>query len=1214
MTYMLVILSIAVIGFGAFYLVQDKEQFYLEETVKYVLAGKEFEIDAVWVNKKRGSDYEVISTDPSVVTYRIENEGKENEKYVFTALSGGIASITYRTSNENYRNVACQVFVGDGSSFSPFYIGTPEDLLAIGNTTIPNNPFTLNKSYKLIKEIDLKNVNETGYFIPIAIGDSAGFNGNFDGNGYPIKNIKLNPEHYGTFTGTSNNIGFFHTIGSNGRVANLKLDNVSIQAVSAGYVGAVTAVNYGTVERVDVKNAQIAVTNAVSTGGAVGLNISTQEGSVASSDYTRKTARIDRVSVSALIGASLTLNETTNLNEYLVTGIGGNVGGLVGENQAGIVIYSYAKGDVHLNLDTQNYGGIVGLNSFVDFQETGNNRYSRVMGANVKDTYTLTKPYIQLALTEGVVNANIGGLIGYNNDTVITVSKPDTRMNRIIGNYYSIDNLNAPEHGVEPKTFFKGIGAYKKDNVVSDLFDADYFVSGKTNDELNQQATYVSHVKTELIFVDNVQTTKETIVTWKFGTVWNMSPTLNDGFPYLNFANIELTDDIYTVSDSKTIHNLNDLLSMTLDGHYILVADIDLGEEAAGTNEWNPWEPIGTKVSPFTGSFSAATYINTSTGKTGYYTLFNLTVVAEQAKQSVYGGLFGAVSGKNSGYISNLVLENPSVTGFEYAGAVAGTNGFSSVSLSGQPENEIGMSISNVFVKGGTITGSKFVGGIVGNNFGVLKGNVVQDSYDATTGLSKSSATITLTPILSGAYVGGITGYNQTDGNISRSTVKDGTKVLVTGETAFTVHVGGIAGYNASVITQSVSKASSIQGAVIMPGAFGGIAGTNTGIISNSYVNTSVAAGTTDISIFVGGVAGQLISKGKIENVQVYKSAIDGTNVGGIVGLLHYVGGANNEYLTYTFGKDNRIVNTNFISISNVAVEEAAINGAMAGGLVGIAKNGIVSDAYVIATISGVDENSVKAGIVADLPYVKAGNNITAGVFQNVYTVATFTGNGSNHAVSKSEFLLTPFIQNIPATDIEFNRPAGFVVNYVFNDSTDGNAAKPQRSNWFENVAIWFSKLLPFVQDLPESASSTGNMQKLSYYSDFNFNTNSTDGIWISGGKDKYITLRSLVGLEESITKVTLTFRATLAEFTIESSVEQQPIMQFNAAEQVFMATLKASVGDSFTIRITPNEGITFASVVVTYNGEVVNPNLDGNYFIYHLVENGDISISYTKA
>ncbi len=167
------------------------------------------------------------------------------------------------------------------------------------------------------------------------------------------------------------------------------------------------------------------------------------------------------------------------------------------------------------------------------------------------------------------------------------------------------------------------------------------------------------------------------------------------------------------------IRNLNQLKYIILNDEsvkYRLAGNIDLGD---GVSEW---KPLGSSVqNAFSGEFDGAgnkisgLYINQGSGD--------------------YQGLFGGIENAK---ITNLIIEEPDITGSDYVGALAGTSSNSTIencsvvggSITGNGENVGGIigyfSSSTQAViacqNSANVTGEDYVGGIVGYAFGVVSG------------------------------------------------------------------------------------------------------------------------------------------------------------------------------------------------------------------------------------------------------------------------------------------------------------------------------------------------------------------------------------------------------------------------------------------------------------------------------------------------------------
>lgn len=141
---------------------------------------------------------------------------------------------------------------------------------------------------------------------------------------------------------------------------------------------------------------------------------------------------------------------------------------------------------------------------------------------------------------------------------------------------------------------------------------------------------------------------------------------------------------------------------------YVLKADIDL-------SGYESWEPIGTATydemavmnvpHAFRGSFDGTKAVDADGNVTETYKISGVTIDKSSDASAVVVGLFGLTTGE--GVISNLTLENVTVTGGESAMAVGGLIGYG-MSAGG---------VKNVTLTGeNTITGTNCVGGIVGGD------------------------------------------------------------------------------------------------------------------------------------------------------------------------------------------------------------------------------------------------------------------------------------------------------------------------------------------------------------------------------------------------------------------------------------------------------------------------------------------------------------------
>ena len=277
---------------------------------------------------------------------------------------------------------------------------------------------------------------------------------------------------------------------------------------------------------------------------------------------------------------------------------------------------------------------------------------------------------------------------------------------------------------------------------------------------------------------------------------------------------------IYTAENLKefaAIVNGTDGTSTDSDANAKLMNNIDL-KDVCG--ESNSWTPIGNS-SPYSGTFNG-----------DGHTISGLYIDITANNQ----GLFGYLSGT----VQNLSVSG-SVKGDDYVGGIVGQNG--------------GRITDCDFT--GSVSGVSYVGGVVGYNIGPVK-----NCYN--------------TGNISGKSVGGVVGYNHSDGSVTNS--------YNTGAVSGVEDVGGVVGYNdGGSVTNSYNT-----GAVSGVEDIGGVVGENSGssTVENCY-NTGTVTGTDDR---VGGVVGWNISSvkncyntGTVTGTDDYVGGVVGDNRGGSV-------------------------------------------------------------------------------------------------------------------------------------------------------------------------------------------------------------------------------------------------------------------------------------------------------------------------------------------
>ena len=352
-------------------------------------------------------------------------------------------------------------------------------------------------------------------------------------------------------------------------------------------------------------------------------------------------------------------------------------------------------------------------------------------------------------------------------------------------------------------------------------------------------------------------------------------------------------EDPFLVYDVTSLQRIgsgrdNDINSgWPLDAHYKQVEDIDLASVAN-------WTPIGSEVTPFTGSYDG-------NGKTISNLVTNVT-----GDQGLFGRIsLGAVV-KNIGLVNRRLEGN--ATRFS-TGSVVGTS-FGTV--------------QNCYSTGtGPVISSGPIGGVVGDNFGLVQScyNTSQvDGHTQTGGIVGRNYGVVQTSyntgrvIGSGGSIGGVVGFNVFSVEDCYNTGE------VSGDKA-----GGVVGLNSSGgIVQNCYNTGDVFGEEV-----GGVIGTNEGTVQYCY-NTGNVSNDVSGCEFIGGVVA--INLGAVQNCYA-TGDISGSwaaFVGGVVGwnegTLQYCYTTGNISFTSPSSPVGGVVGYNFNIINSTVQNCVALN------------------------------------------------------------------------------------------------------------------------------------------------------------------------------------------------------------------------------------------------------------------------------------------------
>lgn len=579
---------------------------------------------------------------------------------------------------------------GNGTSGNPYQISTC--------THLQNMSTSLNSYYVLINNIDCSdtvNWNSGAGFAPIG-SSSPYFTGQLDGDGYTISSLTINR------SGTSF-VGLFGRSATNFVATDIILSgaNITGSSYAGGLVGYATN---GAVTNVTV-NANINNSSSYS-GGILGGAAGTTVTNVSSSG----TVSAAGANAGGLIGymesgaklydsdSSMTVNAGTNSsvggavgsaymasynsvnvmsNSYAtgaVTG-GSSVGGFVGNATNYRIVDAYATGAVTGGSSTtySNAGGFIGWSRG---NEVITNTYatgSVTSGAYHVGGYAggIDFATVQRSFATGDVTGNyrVGGFVGvtgtinisdsYARGDVIATGNPAAgfaaRGNGTITRSYSTGAVSGS--GTTNVYGFAGDNQYTY-TCNSSFWDTQ--TSGKSNTQCSSGAT--GRTTAQMQSVDTFTVTGATGLTsiWDFANnpnndsgnndYWAISPSVNDGYPYLSF---QVVSAAVTTSAASSINTTTALLngnvtsqgasSVTARGFvWDTVSRSNPGNTAPGSSAYANTAASGTAG---LGSYSQS--ISSLNPGTTYYA----RAYATNATETVYGS-----------EVSLLTLRSPTLT------------------------------------------------------------------------------------------------------------------------------------------------------------------------------------------------------------------------------------------------------------------------------------------------------------------------------------------------------------------------------------------------------------------------------------------------------------------------------------------------------------------------------------------------------------------------
>lgn len=848
--YLVVLVGVLFVAFMAYYFGVNNETIALtveEGDTIYMNLNDVITLPVEHTDPHRGTEITVVSSNSEVATY---SEGANT----IVAIQGGVATFTVTTTNSDFGPFRFDVLVGDGSVDNPWYVSTSAQLNSIGKPVIDGEEWSIYDHYELLNNITL-----TEEWTPIA-----NFYGTISGEGYTISNLTVNS--------TDTTVGIFGTLQVGAKFENVVLSNLTVRSTnsSAVAVGGIAGINNGFIGKVQL------------TGNIYSASESAYVGSIAGENN--------------YLGSRPTIS-TVNVEVNMIAN--GIVGGIAGENIGGII-----------------FNAIVDVKS-LDFYVADTNTMSNQLDA--------VTPYFIY-----------GGIVGYNNATLYTSdifrqgalknvwARTDASNLLTRNSEYISDIALVAYQDVEvgTDTYTYAIGNVFENITVQTINNAEYFIyeNGAVTTSIRELSA------TEM---QNASNYTDLTGAWSFDANLR-KPTLDIS---LSYEAPKVSDPGSTITSEEQVvdafvnivNNIENEISYTVDAtnaeNNEIVIDVNDLLTARGITTWSP---IGTKLNPYEGKFIV---------KNGYVVFENLTITVPSDSENIYWGFFGVISGANTeienikfrnvtitgvrpfsiagtfagcieqGYISNVVIDNVTITNMQIAGFFAGeinggkvenvsvgenfvetdenliTNSLTFYNTFGGITAILNGTLENATVNNATINQAKetstIMGGVVGKMYSK---SVLKYGFNNGTTLNSTSGV---------GYYGGVVGYITTN-TLVESSYNLGTILNIIG-TNEENYAGGIAAYvgSGSIISKSFSNTQSIKNknvggiVAINNGTIrecyslgeyygqnvGGLAYYNAGIIAHSYTRASLYSSGNSSSYAVAGLVVTLPKEGSLQFV-----------------------------------------------------------------------------------------------------------------------------------------------------------------------------------------------------------------------------------------------------------------------------------------------------------------------------------------------------------
>lgn len=813
-----------------------------------------------------------------------------------------------------------------GQKYTYIWVSTGEELKNIQTyyDTNKNSTKILSYNFALKNDIDASAVKDY-----VAIGTGSAFTGTFDGRDNRIIGLNV----------TGNNAGIFDTVGTGGKVEDLRVYSGTFNGTDNA--GAVAGINNGTISNVTTFGNVVTAQGSSSSTGMPGDEADTTVKVGAAGGIAGINAgSIDNASVSDAVTADDAKAVDENKNSILST-----AGGIAGINKDGAKI-SDSSSNSAVNASagsTYALGGIAGVN-------TSDGELSNV------DSLGVTTGIYEVGSHNTAIGTqysdNVGGIAGRNSGTVSNAYNESIVSGR--DNVGGILGKNTGKN-VENVSNAARVTGEAASNDTSDYVgglvgsNSGSITNGRNNGEITGNR-YVGGLVGEngkdstLSNLVNDEAASITGDNYVGGIAGSNAGTITADEEHDNLVNRgSITGQMYVGGvagvNTGTIENTNNDVTLYVKD------DTASGENApkyfGGVAGWNK-QAEGEDGKPVSGTgiiTNATNYADvnaegascvggvvgkndgTLNGMNGNYGNVsgkdNVGGVAGENSQALSGvtavnqgnvtatdGGAGGIFAVNNGAISNSQLTNSGTVKGTAGDGTSGTGGIFGVNsggITGSVLENKGYKDKNGVFHDSRVTGESNTGGLIGINFGDVSTSSLKNEANITVTASKGESVSNIGGLI-GQNNGTITGgRDENDGYYKYQIYNNGTiTVTGTGE-----NIGGLFGKNSAEV-----KAAYNTGAIMADGStnVGGIAGTNTGTLDQVFNTVMTADGknqTITGGTSVGGIVGSNETGSTVSNAYNTSDIIGTDTIGGAIA------GTNNGTISNVYGTGSgNLVNT----------------------------------------------------------------------------------------------------------------------------------------------------------------------------------------------------------------------------------------------------------------------------------------------------------------